>query len=375
MNPRQKTSNRITSLEVALRAGVSQSTVSRSFSNDARLTQSTKDRVLEVALELGYQPNAIARSLITRRTNIIGLVTSDLANPFFPHVLEEFTARLHDLGWRVLLFTAGRNENVDDLLSSVLSYQVDGLIIASAGLSSKMAKICVKRGTPVVLFNRYAPDSGASAVSCDNLSGGRLVADLLLEAGHSRIAYIAGREDSSTNRDRERGFSERLAERGMRLFAREPGEYSYESGFRAAKKMLEGSNSPADPMRTRADSARAVSISSVRPDAIFCANDITAMGCLDAARECNLRVPNDLSVVGFDDIPSASWSAYQLTTVRQPVSDMIDLSIRLLLERIEQPALAHVTNFLPGSLVARGSVRGIGYDRKPTENRDELVDV
>jgi DNA-binding LacI/PurR family transcriptional regulator len=373
MNPSQKasqkTSNRITSLEVALRAGVSQSTVSRSFSNDARLTQSTKDRVLEVALELGYQPNAIARSLITRRTNIIGLVTSDLANPFFPHVLEEFTARLHDLGWRVLLFTAGRNENVDDLLSSVLSYQVDGLIIASAGLSSKMAKICVKRGTPVVLFNRYAPDSGASAVSCDNVTGGRLVADLLLEAGHSRIAYIAGREDSSTNRDRERGFSERLAERGMPLFAREPGEYSYESGFRAAKKMFQ------IPTRTGSTNTGSTRAGSKQPDAIFCANDITAMGCLDAAREFKIRVPDDLSVVGFDDIPSASWSAYRLTTVRQPVSDMIDLSIRLLLERIEQPALAHVTNFLPGSLVARGSVRGIGYDRKPTENRDELVDV
>jgi DNA-binding LacI/PurR family transcriptional regulator len=356
--PNHKPTNRITSLEVARRAGVSQSTVSRSFSNDPRLTQETKDRVLEVALGLGYQPNAIARSLITRRTNIIGLVTSDLSNPFFPHVLEEFTARLHDLGWRVLLFTAGRKENVDDLLSSVLSYQVDGLIIASLGLSSKMAKICVQRGTPVVLFNRYALHSGASAVSCDNLSGGRLIADLLLDAGHERIAYIAGHEDSSTNRDREQGFRERLAQRGTHIFARVPGEYSYESGFGATKRLLE---------------------TPVRPDAIFCANDITAMGCLDAARELEIDVPSQLSVVGFDDIPSASWSAYRLTTVRQPVGEMIEASIKLLLERIENPALKPSSKFLPGTLITRGSVRESvresdrGLPQNPNRDQERIL--
>lgn len=331
-----RSSGRVTSVDVARRAGVSQSTVSRALADDERLTRETKDRVLEVAREMGYRPNAIARSLITRRTNIVGLVTSDLTNPFFPHVLEVFTGRLHREGWRVLLFTAGAGEDLDDLLPQVLSYQVDGLVIASAGLSSSMARECVRRGTPVVLFNRYAPDSGASAVSCDNFQGGRMIADRLLDAGHSRLAYIAGREDSSTNIDRERGFSKRLRERGVKDFLREPGRYTYESGFEAAKRLLLGRNPP---------------------DAIFGANDITAMGALDAARELGWRVPEDVSVIGFDDIPAASWSAYNLTTVRQPTNDMIARSISLLLERIESPGLAPSLEFLPGALVERGSVR------------------
>ena len=327
---------RITSFDVAQRADVSQSTVSRVLSNDQRMTLETREKVLEAARELGYQPNAMARSLITQRSQIIGLVTSDLSNPFFPHVLEVFTERLHAQGWMVLLFTTGRGESIDDLLPSVLAYQVDGLIIASAGLSSTIAETCLQRGVPVVLFNRYALTSGASAVVCDNIAGGRAIADLLLDAGCSRPAYIAGREDSSTNRDRERGFRERLHERGASKLLREPGTYSYEAGFVAAKRLLE--------MRSA-------------PDAIFCANDITALGALDAARALKWRVPEDLAVVGFDDIPAASWGAHNLTTVRQPVSEMIDLSIQILLERIENPKLQPSTHFLPGTLIERASVR------------------
>lgn len=325
-----------TSREVAERAGVSQSTVSRVFSQDERMTPETIERVLKAAHELGYQPNAIARSLSTRRTQIIGLVTSDLSNPFFPHVLEAFTERLHALGWRVLLFTAGSNESVDDLLPSVLAYQVDGLVIASAGLTSTMAEACLQRGTPVVLFNRYAPNSGASAVVCDNIAGGRALADLLLDAGHLKLAYIAGREDSSTNRDREHGFKQRLLERGIAVLLREAGAYTYDSGFQAAQRLLKRRHPPS---------------------AIFCANDITAMGAIDAAREQGVRVPHDLSVVGFDDIPAAAWSAYRLTTVQQPVGLMIERSIQLLMERIENPALEFETCFLPGTLIERASVR------------------
>lgn len=331
----RRSDKRVTSHEVARQAGVSQSTVSRALAGDPRLSEDTRLRVLEVARSLGYRPNAIARSLITKRTKIVGLVASNMANPFYPLVLEALTQHLHNLGWRVLLFTAGSREDVDDLLPEVLAYQVDGLIIVSATMSSRMARECVGRGTPVVLFNRYVPGSGASAVSCDNREGGRKVAEALLRAGYRRLAYIAGREDSSTNVDRERGFAEVLREHGQ-TWLREPGNFSYEAGFNAAMRLL----------RLEAP-----------PQAIFCANDITAIGAIDAARKLGVRVPEDLAVIGFDDIPAASWAAYNLTTVRQPIERMIEASVRLLLGRIEDPGLLAVNEFIPGELVRRGSAR------------------
>ncbi|WP_102126503.1 LacI family DNA-binding transcriptional regulator [Deinococcus planocerae] len=332
---------RATAADVAQEAGVSQSTVSRVFSDDGRLTRETKDRVRAVARELGYRPHAVARSLITRRTNIVGLVTSDLSNPFYPRLVETFTTRLHALGRRVLLLTAGVGEDLDDLLPEVLSSQVDGYVVASASVSSGVVRECVRIGTPVVLVNRHAPGSGASAVSCDNVAGGRTVADALLAAGCVRPAYVAGREDASTNIERERGFFTRLRERGVTDVRRERGHYTYASGREAARRLL------ALPERER-------------PDGLFCANDITAMGALDAARELGVRVPQDLAVVGFDDIPAAAWSAYDLTTVRQPVEDMIGRSLDLLLAHVERPDLAPELEVLPGTLVERGSSRRKG---------------
>lgn len=327
---------RITSHEVAHKAGVSQSTVSRAFSGDERLSKATRERVLKIARDLGYHPNAIARSLITQRTQIIGIVASYMSNPFFPVVLQAFTQRLHDLGWKVLLFTAGTSEDVDELLPEVMAYQVDGLIIVTASLSSKMTGEVLKRGTPVVLFNRYSPGSGASAVVCANYEGGRMVADTLLDAGHKLLAYITGRPDTSTNVDRQRGFLERLAERGYKSCKVEPGNFTYQGGFDGASRLLQ---------------------SAKRPDAIFCANDITALGALDAARKLSIKVPDELSVIGFDDISMAQWAAYELTTVRQPIEEMIEASVGLLLQRVEDMTLESVLKFIPGTLVKRGSSR------------------
>jgi DNA-binding LacI/PurR family transcriptional regulator len=292
--------------------------------------------VQEVALKLGYKPNALASSLTTRRTNMIGLVMAEITSPFYPYVLEKFTQQLHDLGQQVLLFSTSPNKDVDDVLPDVLRYKVDGLIVANAVLGSALVDTVVRLGTPMLLFNRYVQGATASAVSCDNIVGGRLVADLLLDTGHTRLAYIAGKSNTSTNMDREVGFAQRLRERGYDGLLREQANYTYETGFEAARRLLGSSD---------------------RPDAIFCANDIMALGAVDAAREMCISIPNQLSIIGFDDIPAASWGAYALTTVRQPVTTMIDLSIRTLLERIEAPDLPPTTTFVPGSLVLRSSVR------------------
>jgi DNA-binding LacI/PurR family transcriptional regulator len=333
---RNSTVRHVTSNEVARLAGVSQSTVSRVFSANQLVAGETSARVVQAARKLGYKPNAIARSLITRRTDMIGIVMAEITSPFYPYVLEKFTQRLHELGKRVLLFSTGPDGDVDETLQDVLRYQVDGLIVANAMLSSELVSECAQRGTPLILFNRYVRGAQAGAVCCDNVAGGQLIAEKLLAAGHRRLAYIAGKSNTSTNVDREHGFTERLRELDGGPLLREQGEYTYQSGYDAARRLLERDD---------------------RPDAIFCANDITALGAIDAARDLKIALPEQLSIVGFDDIPAASWTAYSLTTVRQPVNTMIDLSVRMLLERIDAPETDPLITFVPGKWVERSSAR------------------
>lgn len=327
---------RVSSIDVARLAKVSQSTVSRVFTPGMSVSDEVREKVLKAAHKLGYRPDAIARSLITRRTNIIGVVMADITNPFYPNVLDQFTARLQKLGRQTLLFNAATGRDVDDTLPLVLQYRVDAIIITSATLSSAMADECTRLGTPVILFNRYIPNSKASAVCCDNVAGGRMVADLFVRGGHKRMAYITGRVNTSTNVDREKGFGTRLHECGVTSWLHEQGEYTHESGYAAAKRLL-----------LRADP----------PDAIFAANDIMAMGVLDAARELGVRVPDQLSVIGFDGIPAGEWQAYSLTTIRQPVEDMIDATLELVEMLINQPSAKSTIKMIPGTLVKRSSAK------------------
>ena len=329
-----RSASRVTSVDLAQTLGIAQSTVSRALSNDARIAVKTRERVQALAAELGYTPNAFARSLSTQQSKLIGIVMSEMTSPFYPFVLEKLTSQLHDLGWRVLLFSTDSDHDVDDLLPLVLEYQCDGLIIASANLSSHMSETLIRHGTPVVLFNRYASDASSSAVCCDNRGGGRLVADYLLSLNHHRYAYIAGRENTSTNRDRELGYTARLEAAGFAV-QRETGNFTYEAGFAAMGRLLNTRDAP---------------------DAVFCANDITAIGAIDAARELGVQVGHEVSVIGFDDIPMAAWSAYKLTTVRQPVAAMIASSLEILIGAIEGQVLGSNLRFIPGSLIERGSV-------------------
>lgn len=329
---------RITSFEVAQLAGVSQSAVSRTFTEGASVSKKTREKVLKAANKLGYSPNAIARSLITHRSNMIGIVMGDITNPFYPEVLEAFSAKLQAIDRRVLLFSVGRGQDVDEALPLVLAYQVDGIIVTSATLSSAMAEECAKTGTPVVLFNRSVRGAEVCSVCCDNVEGGRMVANLLLDAGHRRLAFIAGKENTSTNVDRERGFFGRIEDRGGPEPLRDGGDdYTYDAGFSAAKRLLSLDD---------------------RPDGIFCANDLVAMGAMDAARrEIGLRVPEDVSIVGFDDISSAAWPSYDLTTVRQRVNLMIDKTIEALVAGAEDGRSVTMTVLIAGDLVVRGSAK------------------
>jgi DNA-binding LacI/PurR family transcriptional regulator len=326
----------ITAFDVARLAQVSQSAVSRCFTPGASVSEATRKKVEEAARKLGYRPNAIARSLITRRSRMIGVLMSYLDNQFYPVVLEKLSQRLQRDGYHVLLFIADSRQ-VDRVLAEILQYQVDGLVMASTSLSGALALRCSEAGIPVVLFNRTTRDStSASAVTSDNLAGGRMVSDHLVETGHRRIAYIAGLEDSSTNLDRERGFREGLAAHGRVCCARAVGHYDFEGAKAAARSLFQVP--PAE-----------------RPDAVFVANDHMAMAVMDTLRiELGLRIPEDVSVVGYDDVKHASWGAYQLTTVVQDADAMIDATATLLLEQIAGEVHSREV-VLPARLVVRGS--------------------
>lgn len=327
----------VTSIDVAALAGVSQSAVSRAFTPGASVGEATRQKVLAAARKLGYAPNAHARSLITGRSRIIGLVVSSLDNLFYPAVLEQFSQRLQTDGYHVLLFVSDQ-EDGDDLVRELLQYRVDGIVLGATTLSSALARRCAEAGIPVVLFNRVMADATpVHSVRSDNHRGGQALARLLGEQGHRRIAYLAGREDSSTNLERERGFTEGLAEAGQPLFARAAGHYDMALAREATLGLF-------------ADAAR-------RPDAVCAASDQMAIAVIDTLRhDLGLAVPADVSVVGFDNVPQAAWPAYQLTTYEQPVAPMVESAIGLLKVQMQSGSVFHARNVVvPGRLCLRAS--------------------
>jgi len=330
-------SRKPTSLDVARVAGVSQSAVSRAFTEGGKVAKKTRAKILKVAEEIGYLPNVHARSLATRRTGVIALVMGDITNPFYPEVLETFASRLQTSGKRMMLFKISRDGPIDRALPDLLRYQVDGLIIATALPGHSIPELCVKAHAPVVLFNRTLWSAHVDAVCCDNLAGGRIVADALLNSGHQRFGFIAGLEGASTSIERERGFSERILARTGQQPLRAQGDFTYDGGSRAVVRLF-ACDEP--------------------PDAVFAANDFMALGALDAIRmELGRRVPEHVSVVGFDDIAAAAWPSYSLTTFRQPLNRMIEETLRILAERIASPQREPATVLVPGRLIRRSSAR------------------
>ena len=327
----------VTSIDVARLAQVSQSAVSRTFTPGASVSEATRIKVEEAARKLGYRPNAIARTLSTRRSRIIGLVMSYLENQFYPVVLEKLSQRLQRDGYHVLLFIADTRKT-DTVLAEILQYQVDGMVMASTSMSSALALMCEEAGIPVVLFNRTTRNDNAvtSSVTTDNLQGGRLVGEYLARTSHRRVAYIAGLEDTSTNQLRERGLRDGLAGCGQTLYARAVGHYDFEGAKEAARTLF--AVKPAQ-----------------RPDAVFVANDHMAIAVMDVLRlELKMRIPRDVSVVGFDDVKQAAWGAYQLSSVVQDADAMIEATATLLLEAIEGEPSSHAI-VLPTRLVLRAS--------------------
>ena len=239
----------------------------------------------------------------------------------------------------MLTFIVEPGAESDDAIMRVLQYQVDGVILTAAQLSTRMTSICHDRGIPIVLFNRYIPGSDASCVRCDNVGGGRLVAEAFLAAGARSFAMITGDPKGTTSQDRVRGFTERLLEEGVRRSAIEAveGLSSYDGAFAAAARIFANGKAA---------------------DALFGINDIMAMGAMDALRyRLGMRIPEDVMVAGFDDIVEARRSPYRLTTVTQPLEGMIEATLSMLhLDDPDRPIERAVDHPVPGQLIWRDTV-------------------
>lgn len=327
---------KITSLDVAAKAGVSQSAVSRVFSG-ASASKSTIQKVRDAADELGYRPNVLARSLITGQSKIIGLVVAYLDNQFYPDALERLSNALQEQGYHILIFMAsGEGTDVDRVVGELLDYQVDGIITASVGMSDNLTRRCEAAGIPVVLFNRGQDDVRLSQVTSDNQAGARKIADFLIAGGHQRIAHISGWEGSSTGRERQVGFLQALADHGIDPVAVTDGEYKRDVAAKAALDMVKA----------------------VQPDAIFVGNDHMAFAVIDALRfDAKLSIPDEISIVGYDDVPMAAWPSYDLTTMRQPSNRMVEATVETLLAQIVDRNIPPQKIAIDGPLVVRGSAR------------------
>lgn len=330
---------RPTSYDVAMLSGVSQSTVSRVFRDGAPVSKATRKKVEAAAQALNYSPSQIARSLITQRTNLIGVVITDPSNRAYPDVLFYLGQEIQASGSRMLVVALPRDGDTAIAVREILAYHVDG-IVSSAVLDDSSLEMCAKAHVPVVLFNRTRPNMPVSAVCCDHNAGMEMLVGHLAVAPTGQISLLAGPEWAPVSQDRLQGAVGALTRRGIAVGKIMHSDYTFEGGRQSARELLSASGTP---------------------QTVICANDAMALGVMDACRfELGLRVPEDVAVTGFDDIPQSDWPSYRLTTVRQPVRRMAKATVRMLTELIDGTGVSGERRLLPPELRIRATTRETG---------------
>lgn len=325
--PADTASKPLTSRQLAALIGVSQSAVSRAFTPGSSISPDLRDHILNGARSYGYQPNAIASMLTTRRTNIVGIVVSDMQNPFYPALIEKLTQGLQHMGLQSLLFNISPGNSIEEQLVALRTYNVDAVVVISATVLNAKELAWATEGRKAILLNRLGSDD-ITSICCDNTAGARAIVDHLYAVGHRRIGYVAGLTKTAIGMLRYSAFSARLAELGMRLVGTEAFEaYSYDAGWRGALNLL-----PQEP------------------EAIVFASDILALGGLDALKRAGAA--GQIAATGFDDIPMAAWPGYSLTTYRQPIAAIVERTLELLRNPDPGPPQLHT---LEGDLIIRES--------------------
>jgi DNA-binding LacI/PurR family transcriptional regulator len=331
----------VTAADVARRAGVSRSAVSRAFTPGASISEDVRERVLAAADALGYRVNMLARSVIQQQTNLVGVVVPGFTSPFAPLILGPLLRHLGKRSLAPLLMDSESPGALEESLRQLLHYRVAAAILTSGTPPLDLAREYSRLHVPVVLINRMTRLSGVDSVVSDNRRGGAMAAECLIRSGARRLAYIGRRGATYSWRERAVGFRASavaaLSECDVEFV--EVDDPSYAGGGEAANKLF-------------------VRPAKLRPDGVFCPTDITAFGFLDAARHSfSLRTPADLQVIGFDDLPLAAAAAYDLTTLRQDTDRLAAETVARLAERIQEPALAQRSTKVPVTLVERGTTR------------------
>lgn len=327
--------------EVAESAGVSYATVSHVINNTRWVSQETRERVLAAMDALNYRPNALARSLRQGKTNTIGLVLPDSANPFFAEISRSIEDEAFKKGYSVFLCNTELDTQRELFYVDVLSKkQVDGIIFVAAGDQADSLDFLVRRNMPVVMIDRDVPNVEVDAVLTDNQLGGWLATRHLLELGHTRIACIAGPSSITPSAERIIGYRKALEEAGVPYDETLVicGDYHAQSGMEITHLILK---------------------MNPRPTAIFALNDLMALGALRAAAEAGCSVPKDLAVVGYDDLEIAHFTNPPLTTIAQPKKEIGARAIHLLVDRMTSRSSPPSRLVLPPELIVRRSTQAI----------------
>lgn len=334
----------ITLKEVANLAGVSRSAVSRTFTDGASVSVKTRRKVEKAAEALGYTPNFLARSLNTGRTKLVGLVSNNFHNPIFLEVFDNFTRKLQDSDLRPLLVNLSDETDAANSVRMLQQYSVDGVIVASSTLPPAFSKAFRDAGMPVVhSFGRYSAAPDVSVVGINNLECGRLVARTLIDRGYREVAFLGGPPSATSTQDRFDGFREVLAGHPEITFTHSfASNYSFDAGRTEMQRLL---------------------VSGPHAQAYFCGDDVLSIGVLSAIQDSKLRVPEDVGVIGLNDMEMAGWENINLTTIRQPIKQIIASSVELIVSMLdEEPRLPEMRLF-PCELVERGTLRPLprGY--------------
>ncbi len=332
----------VTSVDVAREAGVSQATVARTFSSPEKVSDKTRERVHKAADRIGYVPNAIASSLKSQRTNIVGAVVP-AHGEYWQSVLTAFSQTLAEASKQLLVFSFGQPEDVTDVLRSVQQYRLDGLILASATVGQSELAFMANSAIPTVTFNQPAAAGVLSSVTVDNESGMALIADHLADVGCNTVLYVGGIASTSTDRLRYQGAARALGHRQIACPYIEAGAFSYAAGHDLG---IDIANRPS------------------LPDAVMVTSDELAFGVMDGLRQEGVSIPGDVMVTGFDGLPQASWTSYDLTTLVQPTFTLVNTTVDLLLANSSESPAGK-----PPSIVIDGTLRVGGSTTQPKSKK------
>lgn len=329
----------VTLKDVANRAGVSRSAVSRVFTDGASVSEKMRRKVERAASDLGYSPNALASSLTTGRTKLIGLVSNNFHNPIFLEVFDLFTRGLQARGLRPLIVNLSDNQDADQSVKMLKQYSVDAVVVASSTLPPSFAKSFREAQVPVVhCFGRNSSSPEVHVVGIDNMEAGRMAAREFVQRGYSRVAFLGGPQDATSTQDRFSGFASEIANHPEIKFSYSfADQYSFDAGRREMQRLLE------------TDFA----------EAYFCGDDVLSIGALSAIGETALRVPEDIGILGLNDMEMARWENIDLTTIHQPIRQIINSAIELIVAMLDEPDRYPEARLFPCRIAERGTLREI----------------